>query len=120
MYRLTMTEEQARVIARACEFISRIKMGQFDEIIYECLTHQVNDADYCERRESAMNLLYDARREIYPELHGMGHSYGLGRFRDADIAFNTHILIRHALGYGEPPYYDSNCPTIERVEDDGQ
>lgn len=105
---LTLTEEQARVAMRACEVYSRIVMGQFQEITSELLDMSVSTDDYCQRREAANELLFKAREQIYPELHGIGHSYGVGKFEHADRAFDIYQVIR-AL-YGDPrgtfSYYD--------------
>lgn len=124
-YQLTMTEKQASVIALACEFYARIKMGQFGEVTWNTLFPQLveNDAivdEYCHRRDSADELLYKARSFIYPELYGVGHSYGIGKFEDADIAFGSYEVIRKALGRGDGPCIIEDVPKIETIteEDD--
>ena len=119
-YVLTMTEEQAKLIAEACEFFCRIKIGQFGEIIWKTLIPQehIEIDDFCERRDTAEYLLFKAREYIYPELRGIGHSYGIGKFRDADIAFGVYEVIRHALGRGDGPYFEKDVPSIEKVEEE--
>lgn len=52
-------------------------------------------------------MLLEARNAIYPELHDIGHSYGLGRFEDADKSYDVYQVIRHAMGGKEPfSYYE--------------
>ena len=120
-YRLTMTEKQAAIIAEACEFLCRIKIGQFGEIIWKTLIPQqhIGIDDFCDRRDAAEAYLLKAREQIYPELHGTGHSYGVGKFEDADMAFGVYEVIRHALGRGDGPYLLKDVPEIEAIPDGG-
>jgi hypothetical protein len=37
MVKLTLTDEQARNLANACEFYARVKMGQFKEITWDAM-----------------------------------------------------------------------------------
>lgn len=104
MIELHLTTEQANVVAQACEFFARIKMGQFDEITFLCLSHSLSGDDYCSRRELAEKSLLEARKVIYPELHGIGHSYGIGKFVDADRAFDVYQVLRYALGDPRKPF----------------
>ena len=102
---LTMTEDQARVVSRACEFYCRIYNGQFQEIPFELMLRQdMADGEWCYRREEAEKKLLEAREYIYPELYGAGHSYGIGKFECADKAWNTHQVLRHVLGDDRKPY----------------
>lgn len=103
-YTLELNEEQARTVAQACEFFARIKMGQFQEIPYLLLSNELSGADYCSKRELANKYLLDARKEIYPELNGIGHSYGVGKFADADRAFDVYQVLRYALGDPREPF----------------
>lgn len=103
-YTLELNEVQAQTVSQACEFFARIKMGQFDEIPFLLLADELSDADYCSRRDIANKYLLDARKEIYPELNGIGHSYGVGKFGDADRAFDVYQVLRHALGDPREPF----------------
>lgn len=112
MIELQLTTEQAKVVAQACEFFARIKIGQFDEITFLCLSHSLSGDDYCTRRELAVKSLLEARKVIYPELHGIGHSYGIGKFADADRAFDVYQVLRYALGDPRTPFsLDEPLPT---------
>ena len=68
--RVTLTLEQARTVVEALDVFMRIHMGQFN-IIQEQFCHENFD------RASVELLLLKARRLIYPELHGVGHSFGI-------------------------------------------
>lgn len=103
-YILELTEEQAIIVAQACEFFARIRMGQFQEIPYLCLRVGISGGEYCTRRNIAEKHLLEARKAIYPELNGIGHSYGVGKFQDADSAFDIYQVLRFALGDPREPY----------------
>ena len=117
MYKLTLTEEQARVVSMACEFFSRVVMGQFNEIIWHTMDTQHGSDDYCERRDKARELLFEARKYLYPELHGYGHSYGIGNFEHADIAFDVYQVIRQFFGDTRVPFSYHELPKCEKVEE---
>lgn len=115
-YVLTLDEHEARVVSRACEFYLRIYLGQFSEIAFELLLMQHDEINnWCERRDEAEKYLYKAREYIYPELHGKGHSYGVGKFEVADTAYNVHQVLRHALYDERKPYalFGTTLPGIE-------
>lgn len=113
---LTLTEEQAKVVSTACEFYARIRMGQFDEIIYHTLDFGINTDDYCNRRDKAHDLLFAARKELFPELHGYGHSYGIGKFKDADQAFDVYQVLRQQFGDGREPFSYYELPECKRID----
>ena len=96
--KLTLTKEQAQTVSIACEFYARIKLGQFKEIIWHTLDPKLVTDDFCERRDITEHYLLEARKEIYPELHGIGHSYGIGKFEDADKSYDVHQVIRQLFG----------------------
>ena len=112
---LTLTEEQARLVAKACEFYTRMRIGQFGEVLHHTLETQDFTEDWCARRESAAAALLYARSFIYPELHGPGHSYGLGKFEDADMTWDVHQALRFVLDGKEPFSYDP-IPEVTVVE----
>ena len=115
-YKLTLTKEQAQIVSLACEFYARIKMGQFQEIPYHLMMDQPLADNWCERRDAAETYLLQARKMIYPELGGYGHSYGLGKFEDADMAFDVHQVIRHKFGDKRPPFSYHELPICEEVD----
>ena len=98
MIQITLTDKQAKLLAHACEFYARVFMGQFTEIPFELLNFALDSDDYCERRDKADELLLEARKYIYPELCGRGHSYGVGKFETADKVWDVYQAIRTEFG----------------------
>ena len=116
-YVLELNEEQARIVSQACEFFARIRMGQFQEIPFLCLSNDLDGVDYCDKRDIANKYLLDARKAIYPELNGIGHSYGVGKFLDADRAFDVYQVLRYALGDQREPFQlGEPLPTYTKLE----
>ena len=117
-YILELTEEQARIVAGACEFYARVRMGQFNEITYNTMMDQPMEDRWCERRDEAEALLLEARKRIYPELHGIGHSYGIGKFKDADMSFDVYQVLREKFWPERmPPFSYHELPKCE-IKDD--
>ena len=115
-YILDLNEEQAKAVAQACEFFARIKMGQFNEIPFLLFSNELFGNDYCTRRDIANKYLLDARKAIYPELNGIGHSYGVGKFADADRAFDVYQVLRRALGdLGNPFSWENHYPAVRNL-----
>lgn len=100
-YILDMNEAQAKQADRAFELYARLRMGQWRELIDLCLDLAADD--YCERREILERSLIAARKTAYPELSGIGHSYGVGRFEDADLAWELHEVLRNKIAWTEHP-----------------
>ena len=116
MVELRLTDSQAQVVSRACEFYSRIVLGQFKEIIFELINHDTVDA-VLEHRSEIESLLYEARDLIYPDLHGLGQSYGLGKFEHADTAYDVHQALRILFGDTRQPFSYYELPEAHRYED---
>lgn len=115
-YLLKLNEEQAKICARACEFYARIRMGQFDEILFHCL--DVGGDEFFDRRDIAEDCLIAARKAIYPELGGRGQSYGIGKFEDADMSFDIYQVLREKFPYdGREPFSYGDLPECEVVEE---
>ena len=101
---VVVSDAQAELISGVCELYARVRMGQFKEIIWYFLDMKLSSEDYCERRDEAEQLLLKARESIYPDLHGIGHSYGIGKFEDADKVYDVHQVIRYARGHWREPF----------------
>lgn len=101
---IVVSDAQAELISGVCELYARVRMGQFKEIIWYFLDMKLPSEDYCERRDEAEQLLLKARESIYPDLHGIGHSYGIGKFEDADKVYDVHQVIRYARGHWREPF----------------
>lgn len=113
MIQLTMSEETAQIVAKACEFYARIRMGQFGEIIWNCTEHHCVD-----NQQEAERAWLEFRKHIYPELHGIGHSYGIGKFEDADRAYDVYQVVRREFGDWRTPFtLLDELPVCKRIED---
>lgn len=111
MFVLKLTEEQANIVSVACEFYARVKLGQFGEITWHCAqNHCPQNPDETEK------AMLDFRKHIYPDLVGIGHSYGIGKFEDADKAFDVHQVIRHITGDHREPFSFYDLPVCQKVE----
>lgn len=112
-YLLTMNENETRLVSTACEFYARVRMGQFGEIIFRCA-----DNHHPEDPEAAEQAWLELRNHIYPDLHGVGHSYGKGKFEDADKAFDIHQVLRYCLGDSRKPFSYTKLPLCEQLPSD--
>lgn len=107
---LTLDEKQAKLVSRACEFYARVRMGQFGEIVWQCADkHYVDDID------AATRAWLELRKHVYPDLHGPAHSYGIGKFEDADKVYDVHQVIRFAMG-GSYPFSYHELPECKRLD----
>ena len=103
-YLLYMDKETAATVALACEFYARVKFGQFNEIQHLTVwPNGDNDPTFGDRLQACEEALNAAKKAAYPELSGPGHSYGVGRFRDADTAWNAYQAIRYMHAWHEHP-----------------
>lgn len=119
MIQLNMSEETARIVSTACEFYARVRLGQFSEIVFSCIQSEPKD-DFFERREDAEHFLFEARKYLMPELRGIGHSYGIGKFEDADRAYDVYQVLRMMFGDTRTPFtLLDELPTCERVDENG-
>ena len=93
IYTLELKEDQARILMTACEFYARIKMGQFQEIVFHCANKHCPDDP-----EAAQAAWLELRKHLFPDLHGAGHSYGMGHSKEADAAFDIYQVVRKEFG----------------------
>ena len=106
-YALLLSPEQAKLLSSACEFYARMMMGQWQELIFHTMTVKDHPKDYCEAREDAEQLLLEARAKVFPELiKSFGHSYGVHKFRDADLVWEIYEVVRHCIAWTEHPKGD--------------
>lgn len=104
-YLLEMNEMQARILQNALEFYARVRNGQWGEIPRICL--DVKDENWHEKMEDSVLFLEGARKFVYPDLKGMNHSYGVGKFEDADMAWELYTTVRHCMAWAKNP--DGGC-----------
>lgn len=100
-YVLDLSEDQAKQVSKALELYARLKIGQWRELSDLCL--DLADKDFCKKRDALESRLLDARKIAYPELCGSGHSYGIGKFADADSAWEIHEVLRNKIAWTEHP-----------------
>lgn len=112
-----LTQEQVKLLSNICEFYARVRMGQFNEIVWTILDMSLPTDDYCQRRDAAEQILLDARKVLYPELYGGGHSYGIGKFADADQVYDVHQVIRYALDHWRTPFSYHALPVCTLVQE---
>ncbi len=93
MYNLTITEDQARALQKACEFLARIKIGQVAEVVDHLPLISGNINNRCD--------MIDGLEFLLKPMCGLGKnsSYGVGKFEDADILFDLYEVIRHRLSW---------------------
>ena len=116
MIQLNMSEETARIVSTACEFYARVRLGQFSEIMFSCM-QDGSEENFYNRRQLAEHYLFEARKYLMPELHGIGHSYGIGKFEDADRAYDVYQVVRKLFGDTREPFtLLDELPTAKRVE----
>ena len=116
MVELKLTDKQARIAARACELYARIVLGQFNEVILD-LVDSDNVDEITSNREEIENLLLKVRSFFYPDLHGVGHSYGIGKFEHADRAYDVYQAIRSLFADPRIPFSYYKIPEARRFED---
>ena len=114
MIELTLTDEQAKIVGIACEFYARVKMGQFNEIIWHTIDFRQDGEKLCKNRDEAQRLLFEARKYLMPGLGGIGHSYGMGDNEYADKAYDVYQVIRNALGDDRTPFSYYELPKIKK------
>lgn len=118
---MNLTPQEARTLSFQCEFYARMRMGQFAELPFHFLDNRaLGGGLFCEKRDQAETLLFKARHSILPGLCAPGHSYGIGRFDDADLAFDIHQVIRRLFGDSRNPFSYHTLPRTRRTIADGE
>lgn len=105
-YVLTMTEEQARCVVAALDLSMRIRIGQWNEIVEQCLECDYDNIDdYLRKKEDAVRILEKAREIVMPELQGrmMACSWGVYKFEQTERAFNILKAVRSAIAWHYNP-----------------
>ena len=100
-YILELDEKQANILQGACEFYARVRMGQWGVIPRACV--DLRDEDYCGKVQDCTDILLKARKTVYPELMDAGHSYGVGKFEDGDMAWELYEVVRHCQAWHNHP-----------------
>lgn len=110
-YQLQMTKEHACVLERALEFYTRIRNGQFQEILYELRSRE---GCHVEDHEYAAALLFHVRGLLFPELgRDRGASYGGGHDHKADVAWDLYQAVRYTQSWNEHPEGGHRCQFLQ-------
>lgn len=100
-YILTLTPEQESIIERACEFYSRIIMGQFSEITWEIFCHSSQgDETYWNRRDQFDKVMSSAYRIAYPN---GPHELDKYESERRGVAWNTYQSLRFVRSWHDHP-----------------
>jgi hypothetical protein len=133
-----MNEEQARVTAAALNLAMRVRLGQFGEIVEQCMEWEPDKTDeWCERREKAEAILLQARDIIMPDLrdmHSLAGGYGVYAKEGTERLYNVLLAVRSCLAYHNKPeggytvdfrkpmtiYVNEDLPKCEVVANDNK
>lgn len=103
-YVLHMNTETARIVSRACELYARLRCGQFEELQHLTVwPTEKDDETFSSRIEMCRIHLDCAKMAAFPELNSPGSSYGVGKFRDSDAAWNVYQAVRYVMAWREHP-----------------
>lgn len=118
---LTLTMNGAAQLSQQCEFYARMHLGQFAELLFHTLDiRKLGSREFCRRRDTAEVLLFEARKYIFPGLGAPGHSYGIGAFDEADLAFDVHQVLRTFFHDNRKPFSYNVLPKAWRCITEGQ
>lgn len=96
MIRLTLTNEQAKVVAGACYLYGNIRRGLFLEILRT--TFRGTESGHGSNRQAeARRHLMAARDQIFPELANTEGGFPDGKFPAADLALEIRNVIAGAI-----------------------
>jgi hypothetical protein len=104
-----MNEEQARVTVAALDLAIRIKLGQFGEIVEQCMVRDKENEDieaWCLRRDDAEALLLQVRNIIMPELRDMNSlagSHGVYSGEETERLYNVLLAVRSCMAWHKKP-----------------
>ena len=97
---ITLSETQARILRDAIDLMHRLRLGQIDELRY-CWPERVK----AERMEEMQQRLSVLKCFVFPELHGQGHSHGVGSpqlTQDDQRMYEIYKVLDHALWLSRP------------------
>jgi hypothetical protein len=89
-YTITVNHEQFEFLADATEFVSRFLSGQLD--VFALPGGLMYSDRVGERREEIEQALDNLKALLFPELHGRGHSHGIGADQSEMIARERVVL----------------------------
>ena len=103
-YVLTMTEEQARIVIAALDFLTRMRIGQWDELRHLCWNfgNTAGTPEYETKRNAIDEKLMEVRQIVMPDLPRNG-SWGVYKFENTERAFNILKAVRSAIAWHNNP-----------------
>lgn len=101
-YVLTLSPEQALVVERACELLARVHIGQFRTVTEMLLDFQRDMDDYCQRRDMANTLLYQAAIAIFGR-NVFGQPDIEKKSLEHERAWLIYTTLRHARSWHDNP-----------------
>lgn len=131
-YKLTLDEEQAKVLIDALDLYARLRIGQIEEVGHTFRFRGAADPDKeLEQFEQVDAACKELKRAMFPDLHPNA-SYGIGSQKtpkDAQVAWEIHGVVRHRMAWDKTPkggmqvWFDETMkysgvplPTIEHEE----
>ena len=120
-YRLEMTEEQAKTLVNLLDLAIRIRMGQWGEIVEQCMKFERGDVEgWCKRRDEAETYLLKARDIVMPELadmHSLSGGHGVYAQEVTERAYKPDG--GYTVNFHRPMamYIAEEMPKCEVVED---
>lgn len=101
-YVLEMTDEQAAIAAAAFEFYTRMRLGQFRELVK--LVVPYSDEDWLTKTTDGEDALLEARKILLPDLAPhWGHSYGVYNFPETLDAWQLCQAVRSCRAWQKHP-----------------
>ena len=92
--KITLTVDQARILRDAIDLMHRLRLGQVEEL------RDVWDlkGQWGKRQEIEEHALH-IKKIVFPELDGLGHSYGVGSDLGKDVSrmYEIYKVLSHAL-----------------------
>ena len=99
-YTLTITEEQAKTIQVACEFLARIQGGQVREVFQHLpLRKGIDWSVYHEIQDELTKRMPEILKD---EINGRNSHFGVGHPdlpKSHDIAWDLYQVVRHQLSW---------------------
>lgn len=113
---ITMSPEQAKIIMRACELLTRLRIGQIDRVVEEIEDMRFMDLPgdgpireeefnkFLNDRDAAKGHANAIKGLMFPEIGPWpGASHGVGHDEKGDTAWEIYTTIRHKISWHEHP-----------------
>lgn len=97
LYQITMTAEQVSAVSEACELFTRIRLGQFSDIIWKVYPDRLGQLD-----RDLTDKLFDGLGMV---LRGKLSHYGSDSdwSKEAEVTWDIHQVLRNRLAWDKNP-----------------